>query len=277
MLTGSTRAEVESSRGTPVIPMRYHSKVQLPGPLAQRHALDFSDSRKRPWGELFAALESIAHDRELVAPTHAGVKSVALSRDALLTTYTIASVIERAAPRTTISVVARTAEAWAREFDRLTRAVAERGCRLEIGVVGPKAPATAWLVASDYAQTDLAPSIDKLRQIKLTSDSQGSVEVRGPAASPLLSHMRFTDVSGVTTGVLEAGASLSLDERVSIILTSMSATSRPSYRGVRPDVPEGVCVWVLGPTNARGARPGDVMSDPGQSAGQIVRGSARDR
>jgi len=229
--TGSSMASHEVSfewsyamgQSIPVIPVIYEPDCHLHTRLQVLQHLDFSDPRKRPWHRLRNLL---IEARDKYRPTvgflrKAGIVRIAFSRDELETAgHTISGILEQAKTGSELIVVARSCEAWARQYRDLQNAANVRSLHIKLAMVDPAIPKERWMIKSDYGQLDVEATLGKLRLIELGPGSKGSIKLYWLPSSPLFSFVHFVNQHNDQVGVLEAGASLPLSERTILIFRS---------------------------------------------------------
>lgn len=213
-------------QGIPVIPLIYEPNCPLHTRLQVLQYLDFSNPRKRPWHRLVnLLLEARSKYRPTIAFLRTvGIERIALSRDELKPEHTISGILEKAKAGSELLVVARSCEAWARQYLHLQNAVNTRSLHIKLAMVNPSTPKEQWMIRSDYAQLDVEATLGKLRLIELEPKLKGSIELYWLPSSPLFSFVHFVNQDNHQIGILEAGASLPLNERTAIILRSGGPT-----------------------------------------------------
>jgi hypothetical protein len=92
-------------------------------------------------------------------------------------------------------------------------------------MVHPTNPSTTWLISDDYGALDIATTVGKLNRMQINADATGELTLRGLECSPLISFVQYTSKDNHVYGILEVGASLSLDERVALVAKSPKGTS----------------------------------------------------
>ncbi|WML80916.1 toll/interleukin-1 receptor domain-containing protein [Streptomyces sp. VNUA74] len=219
-----------AGRGITVIPVLYQAGLLLPAGLDALDRLDFIDPLRRQWDRLIsrivqAQVENLATGGLI---RRAGVESILFGRNELIQRLSVPQILARVVDFSELTVVGRSLESWSREFREVQNACDRRNIRARFALVDPALRREKWMIPSDYAQVDLKPSIDKLRRMPpLSADSRGSLELYLLPNSTLLSFTGFEDISS-RCGILEMGANLHFDERISLIL-------RPGYQGT-PDL-----------------------------------------
>ncbi len=219
-----------AGRGVTVIPVLYEAGLPLPAGLDAFDRLDFTDPVHRQWDRLVSRIVQAQVESPATGGVirRAGVESVFFGRQELIRRLSVPQILARIAESSELTVVGRSLESWSREFREIHHLCDRRHLRARFALVDPALPREQWMVPADYAQLDLEPSIDKLRRMPpLSADSRGSFDLYLLPNSPLLSFTGFEDISN-RCGILEIGANLHFNERISLIL-------RSGHRGV-PDL-----------------------------------------
>lgn len=214
--------------GLLVVPLLYEKDLVLHSQLEELQALDFSHVRRRPWGDL---AEFLRRASDFYTPTveflrSAGISRVIFSRDDLLRNYSIRRILDSLKEGSMLQVVARTCEAWARQYEHLQSALVEKKLGVRLAIANPSLAGADWMIAEDEGIFDVNSIADKLRRIKVPEDCEGSLELYYLPNAPLMSLVSFTEQDDTEVGILEIGANLSLEERVGVVLkSSRSSTS----------------------------------------------------
>ena len=216
-------------RGIPVIPIKYEADCVLHTRLQVLQQLDFSNPRERSWDKLIYHLE-LAKNQINTTNTDSlntiGISEVIFGREKLSEKYSTQKVIQRVEPNSELLVIARSCEAWARQYDDLQKVINQKHVRVRLAMVDPALPKERWMISKDYARLDAQTTLDKLQMIKIDPLSKGFLELYWLVGSPLFSFVHFMSHNKKPVGILEIGASLSLEERVALILNQGTLLNR---------------------------------------------------
>ncbi len=207
-------------RHIPVIPLIYEKGCVLHSRLQILQHLDFTNPRNRQWDKLVSDLNE-ANDQYGLTVEYlkkAGILRIAFSRDELGSEYSVSKILDQVKPHSELFVVARSCEAWARQYLDLQNALNGKSLTVKLAMVDPDIPREQWMIKSDYAQLDVDATLGKLRMIALEPNSSGSIKLFCLPSSPLFSFVHFVNQDDSQRGLLEAGASLSLNERTIFVL-----------------------------------------------------------
>ncbi len=206
--------------GLPVIPVVYRSGLKLPAGLDSLDRLDFATVANRQWEKLASRIRLIREEGTVTTSLirGVGVSQVFTSRHDMLANYSMKEILATARDGSDMLVVGRSLEAWAREFQRLQRAMQDKELNIRMGLVTPRLAPQDWLVPGDYAALDVAASLDKFANIVAPSPpSRGSFSLYHLPNSAIFSFTYFQDLEG-PCGILELGANLAFEERLSFVV-----------------------------------------------------------
>lgn len=206
-------------KGIPVIPILYESGCKLHSRLRPLIHLDFSETRNRPWTDLLAVLAKKKKEYEptIGLPRKSGLRKIAFSRQELTDEYSIDAIFKSVKPNSKLIVVARSCEAWAREYLDLQTVADSKSVQIKLAMVDPGIPKEQWMIISDHGIFDIKPTFEKLSQIKIAHTSRGRIELYFLPSSPFYSFVYFENEQGERIGILESGASLPLTQRTTLV------------------------------------------------------------
>lgn len=207
-------------QGAPVIPIKWEYNVKLHSRLAPLSFHDFSDPRRQNKERLINEIKELYDSASVFNINKVGLNKIFTSRNLLNKYFGINKIVEEALPSSEVIVIARSLEAWAREYSLIGKAINDKSIQFRFGVVDPSAPKENWMITSDWARLDLSSALEKLDLIKISPESKGGLNIHLLPSSPLLSFVYFTHMNGYKIGILEVGASLSLEERTIFVFQS---------------------------------------------------------
>ncbi|MEJ2455357.1 MAG: toll/interleukin-1 receptor domain-containing protein [Candidatus Thiodiazotropha sp.] len=209
--------------GIPVVPVVYEDSLTLHTRLSSLQSIEFIE--KKPWSDLVNQLSHLKSAKTRpVGIYESGISAIYYSREALTDRFRIETILDNIKANTELLVVARSCEAWARQYVEMERAISNRAVSIKLAMVNPELPPEQWMIKGDWAVLDVQSTVAKLNKIAIGENSNGSIELHILPNSPPISFVSY-ETEECKMGIVELGANLALEERVCIVIRDENASS----------------------------------------------------